>query len=102
MLDRSANGDGTNSVSMETNASYNIGCAPLTIENLKQFNKTFLLGKSAIAEALANRSAMTSPAGHSRLAAHKIELSLNTPDFVYDVENAEYIPPKDLLMYLLR
>lgn len=102
MLEKSANDDRTDSVNMETDTSYNNSCAPLTIENLKQFNEKYLLGKLAIAEALANTSAMTSPAAHRRLAARKIELSLNTPDFVYDVENAEYIPPRDLLMYLLR
>lgn len=102
MLEKSANDDSTNSACMETNTSHSNSCAPLTIENLKQFNEKFLLGKLAIAEALANTSAMTSPAAHRRLAARKIELSLNTPDFVYDVENAEYIPPRDLLMYLLR
>lgn len=102
MLEKDANDGAKNSANMETNSSYNSSCAPLTIENLKQFNEKFLLGKLAIAEALANTSAMTSPAAHRRLAARKIEMSLNTPDFVYDLENAEYIPPRDLLMYLLR
>lgn len=76
--------------------------APLTVENLKQFNKNYFREKLAIAEALANTSMMTSPAAKRRLAARKIEMSLNTPDFVYDPENAEYIPPKELLMYLVR
>lgn len=76
--------------------------APLTIENLKQFNNDYFREKLAIAEALTNTSMMTSPAAKRRLAARKIEMSLNTPDFVYDPENAEYIPPKELLMYLVR
>lgn len=76
--------------------------APLTIENLKEFNDQYFREKLAIAEALANTSMMTSAAAKSRLAARKIEMSLNTPDFVYDPENAEYIPPKELLMYLVR
>lgn len=76
--------------------------APLTMENLKQFNDDYFREKLAIAEALANTSMMTSSAAKSRLAARKIEMSLNTPDFVYDPENAEYIPPKELLMYLVR
>lgn len=76
--------------------------APLTIENLKQFNNDYFREKLAIAEALVNTSMMTSAAAKSRLAARKIEMSLNTPDFVYDPENAEYIPPKELLMYLVR
>lgn len=76
--------------------------APLTIENLKQFNNDYFREKLAIAEALANTSMMTSSAAKQRLAARKIEMSLNTPDFVYDPENAEYIPPKELLMYLVR
>lgn len=75
---------------------------PLTVENLKQFNNDYFREKLAIAEALANTSMMTSPAAKRRLAARKIEMSLNTPDFVYDPENAEYIPPKELLMYLVR
>lgn len=76
--------------------------APLTIENLKQFNKDYFREKLAIAEALAKASMMSSPAAKRRLAARKMEMSLNTPDFVYDPENAEYIPPKELLMYLVR
>lgn len=76
--------------------------APLTMENLKQFNDDYFREKLAIAEALANTSMMTSSAAKSRLAARKIEMSLNNPDFVYDPENAEYIPPKELLMYLVR
>lgn len=76
--------------------------APLTMENLKQFNDRYFREKLAIAEALANTSMMSSPAVKRRLAARKIEMSLNTPDFVYDPENAEYIPPKELLMYLVR
>lgn len=76
--------------------------APLTMENLKQFNDDYFREKLAIAEALANTSMMTPSAAKNRLAARKIEMSLNTPDFVYDPENAEYIPPKDLLMYLVR
>lgn len=76
--------------------------APLTMENLKQFNDDYYREKLAIAEALANTSMMTSSAAKNRLAARKIEMSLNTPDFVYDPENAEYIPPRDLLMYLVR
>lgn len=76
--------------------------APLTIENLKQFNNDYFREKLAIAEALVKTSMMTSPAAKRRLAARKMEMSLNTPDFVYDPENAEYIPPKELLMYLVR
>lgn len=97
------NDDGTDSIgSMETNISCDEHIVPLTVENLKQFNENYFRHKLAIAEALANTSAMTSPAARRRLAARKMEMSLNTPDFVYDVENAEYIPPKDLLMYLVR
>lgn len=75
---------------------------PLTVENVEQFNHDYFREKLAIAEALANTSMMTSSAAKGRLAARKIEMSLNTPDFVYDPENAEYIPPKELLMYLMR
>lgn len=75
---------------------------PLTMENLKQFNDDYFREKLAIAEALANTSMMTSTAAKNRLVARKIEMSLNAPDFVYDPENSEYIPPKELLMYLVR
>lgn len=75
--------------------------APLTVENLEQFNNDYFREKLSIAEALANASMMSTPAAR-RLQARKIEMSLNTPDFVYDPENAEYIPPKELLMYLVR
>lgn len=74
--------------------------APLTVENLKRFNENYFRNKLEIAEALANTSMMTSPAVKRRLAARKIELSmLNNPDYE---ENAEDVPSRDLLMYLVR
>lgn len=90
--------------SMDGNDSKSDGSriAPLTVENLEQFNHDYFREKLAIAEALAKTSMMTSPAVKRRLAARKMEMSLNTPDFIYDPENAEYIPPKELLMYLVR
>lgn len=76
--------------------------SPLTVENLKHFSEKYFREKLAVAEALANTSMMTSPAVQRRLAARKIEMSIKNPDFVYDEENAEYVPPKELLMYLVR
>lgn len=93
---------GTGDNHTNTNTDDESYVAPLTMANLKQFNDDYFREKLAIAEALANTSMMTSSAAKSRLAARKIEMSLNTPDFVYDPENAEYIPPKELLMYLVR
>lgn len=90
--------DNTNAIDSDDESHF----VPLTMENLKQFNDEYFREKLAIAEALAKTSMMTSSAAKNRLAARKIEMSLNTPDFVYDPENAEYIPPKELLMYLLR
>lgn len=55
-----------------------------------------------IRESLTKTSMMTSPAAKRRLAARKMEMSLNSANFVYDSENSDYIPPKELLMYLVR
>lgn len=55
-----------------------------------------------MAEALAQATMMTPTAARRRLAARKMEMNINDPDFVYDKENNEYIPPKDLLLYLVR
>lgn len=74
---------------------------PLTVENVKEFNDHYFRDKLAIAEALAQTSMMTSPAVRRRLAARKIEMSINNADFVYDTDS-DYIPPRELLMYLLR
>lgn len=48
-----------------------------------------------IAESLAKASLMTSPAAKRRLQARKVELGLMD-------DNAGYIPPKHLLLYLVR
>lgn len=94
--------DDVNDDDKDMDSSEGSHIAPLTVDNLEKFNHNYFREKLAIAEALANTSMMTSPAAKRRLAARKIEMSLNTPDFVYDPENAEYIPPKELLMYLVR
>lgn len=52
--------------------------------------------RMAIAEALAKASMMTTPAAKRRLAARKIELEMTSDD------EGDYVPPKDLLMYLVR
>lgn len=74
----------------------------LTIENLAKFDQEYFRNKLAVAEALAQATMMTSPAVTRRLAARKIEMDIADPDFVYDKENGEYIPPKQLLLYLVR
>lgn len=57
--------------------------------------------KSEMAEALSNASKMTSPAAGRRLAARKIEFEIGLKrDSIF--ANVESIPPKELLMYLVR
>lgn len=68
----------------------------------KDLSETYFRDKLKVAEALANTSAMTSPAAKRRLAARRMEMNLNSANFVYDSENSDYIPPKELLMYLVR
>lgn len=48
----------------------------------------------AIAESLARASLMTSPAARRRLQARRLELGLG--------EDPGYVPPKHLLLYLVR
>lgn len=69
---------------------------------LKGFCDSYFRDKMDVAEALAKTSMMTSPAAKRRLAARQMEMNLNNADFVYDSENSDYIPPKELLMYLVR
>lgn len=77
--------------------------APLTMENLQQFNHQYFREKFAIAEALAKTSMMTPPAQKRRLAARKIEMSLlQVPGYVIEPDESDYIPPTDLLMYMVR
>lgn len=74
----------------------------LTIENLAKFDREYFRNKLAIAEALAQATMLTPSAASRRLAARKMEMNINDPDFVYDSVNGEFIPPKDLLLYLVR
>lgn len=90
------NGKATDKIAVET--------APITVTvdgKLKGFCDSYFRDKMDVAEALAKTSMMTSPAAKRRLAARKMEMNLNNADFVYD-ENSDYIPPKELLMYLVR
>lgn len=88
---------------IDTDDTDNANALPLTIENLKQFNENYFREKFALAETLANTSLMNSPAVRLRLAARKIEMNLNTTDSTADdFDEADYVPPKDLLMYLVR
>lgn len=50
--------------------------------------------KLALAESLASASLLTSPAAKRRLQARKLELGLG--------DEPGYVPPKDLLLYLVR
>lgn len=62
----------------------------------------------AVAEALSRTSMMTSPAARRRLAARKVEIDLmagnghGNEDEGYWDEDFDYVPPKQLLMYMVR
>lgn len=75
--------------------------AIITDHNSKVVNDK-MRDKLDVADALANTSMLTTPTAKRRLAARQMEMNLNSADFVYDSENADYIPPKELLMYLVR
>lgn len=75
--------------------------SPLTEGNLKQFNDNQLKEKQKLNELLTNESMVNSAAVRLRLAARKLEMDLllaeaagKTPD--------EYIPPRELLMHVVR
>lgn len=58
------------------------------------------IDKLKVNEALVRTSMMTSPAARRRLAARKIEMELDAAS--RDAEDNEYVPPRQLLMYLVR
>lgn len=76
----------------------------LTIENLAKFDREYFRNKLAVAEALAQASMLTPTAVRRRLAARQMEMNINHTDGGDDTVDAsgEYIPPKDLLLYLVR
>lgn len=51
-----------------------------------------------LAESLARASLMTSPAAKRRLVARSIELQIG----YVDEESGDFVPPKQLLLYLVR
>lgn len=61
-------------------------------------------GQLAVAEALARASMLTSPAAKRRLKARKIEFELDPEDSNnrQNEDERDYIPPKELLLYLVR
>lgn len=73
----------------------------VAVDSLEEVNNK-IRDKLNVADALANTSMLTTPTAKRRLAARQMEMNLNSADFVYDSENADYIPPKELLMYLVR
>lgn len=75
--------------------------AIVAVDNSKEISDK-IRDKLDVADALANTSMLTTPTAKRRLAARQMEMNLNSADFVYDSENADYIPPKELLMYLVR
>lgn len=57
----------------------------------------------AIAEALSRTSMMTSPAARRRLAARKVEFDMmGGVDEGYWDDDFDYVPPKQLLLYMVR
>lgn len=79
---------------------------PMQIMNRKEYKERF-----AVAEALARTSMLTSPAARRRLAARKVEIDMmsgwatvgvGNEDEGYWTADMDYIPPKQLLMYMVR
>lgn len=58
------------------------------------FNLKDIKESLAIAESLATTALMTSPAAKRRLIARKLEMGLDS--------NLEFVPPKQVLLYLVR
>lgn len=56
----------------------------------------------AVAEALAQTSMMTSPAARRRLAARQVEMDLIAGGDDMNYDHMDYVPPKQLLMYMVR
>lgn len=71
------------------------------IMNRKEYHE-----RLAVAEALSRTSMMTSPAARRRLAARKVEIDMmggsEGIDEGYWDEDFDYVPPKQLLMYMVR
>lgn len=61
-------------------------------------------GQLAVAEALARASMLTSPAAKRRLQARKVEFELDPEESIntQNEEERDYVPPKELLLYLVR
>lgn len=75
-----------------------------TQEMRAKFDIKEFRGQLAVAEALARASMLTSPAAKRRLQARKIEFELDSEDSVNRqlTDERDYVPPKELLMYLVR
>lgn len=75
-----------------------------TEELRENFNIIEIKKKLAIAEVLARASMLTSPAVKRRLAARKVEMDLETglSSPFQDQHGNEYVPPRELLIYLVR
>lgn len=69
-------------------------------------NRSEYKQRLAVAEALARSSMLVSPAARRRLAARRIQMNLTSAaseaDDGYWDEDFDYVPPKGLLMYMVR
>lgn len=74
--------------------------SPLTEANLKQF-ELHSMEKRALDELLTNESMMNSAAVRLRLAARKLEMDLILAEAA-GKSTDEYVPPRDLLMHIVR
>lgn len=75
-----------------------------TQELRAKFDINKFRGQLAVAEALARASMLTSPAAKRRLQARKIEFELDSEDSInrQNDDERDYVPPKELLLYLVR
>lgn len=71
-------------------------------ENRKNPNLIQLHDKLAMSETLAQNSMLMSPAAKRRLMARKLELLMKSDELERSNNEEDYIPPMDVLMYLVR
>lgn len=100
--------DGYNDEQSSSSSDDNNDVHPLDDDetrNLQEnFNPIDFRKKLEIAETLAKTSMLMSPAVKRRLAARKVEMDLenSTSEPFYDEDGNDYVPPRELLIYLVR
>ena len=80
------------------NSKANLLPSKQTTDSVDKCDKMCVNNALEVAEALSRTSLMTSPAARRRLLARKIEMDINEDHANRD----DYVPPKQLLIYLVR